>query len=373
MKYAFQGFKKKFLEGLSSFGLEDATILDIGCGRGECVAYLTEKTHAAKVFGIDPGLNENPMYSGVCLKGKRFQLLPTPAENSGLPASMIDIAFSLVSFEHLPHLDRTLAEINRILKPGGLFISFWYPIWSSRHGHHFMFWIPELAGLIEPWSHLYLSAEEMEYRLKEYLHPSVVGFVLRYIYKSPYLNRFPYENYMAAFRDMPLEQVYLKEIKTNPPTQDILECIPASMAPACRIGGFDVVFQRPDGTRVLTKETIDIFFEQVHSLEKKISPTSIDDQKINDLIRSAAGKVLVFARQEIQLNDTSMHIQDLERCEIVQGEVISGQLVPDYDLAIILQHSESNYAFTQAISHVIRAKRIVALDETGATMELPVS
>ncbi len=151
MKYAFQGFKKSFLDGLEQFDLENATLLDIGCGRGECVNYLAETTKVAKVYGVDPGLDDNPMYAGVTLQGEKFQLLSASAENTGLPDQSIDIVFSLVVFEHIPYLDETFNEIHRILKPGGVFVSFWYPLWTCHHGHHFLFWIPELTPLIEPW------------------------------------------------------------------------------------------------------------------------------------------------------------------------------------------------------------------------------
>lgn len=370
MNYAFQGFKKKFLDGLSIFNLKDATVLDIGCGRGECVNYLEQKAPVAKVYGIDPGLKDNPMYSGVTLTGDRFQLFPTSAECTGLPENKIDIAFSLVSFEHLPDIDRTLAEINRILKPGGIFVSFWYPIWSSRHGHHFMFWIPELTKLIDPWSHLYLSAEEMGCRLKKCLHPSSVRFVIRYIYESLYLNRLPYNRYIAAFRNMPLKQIHMKEIKTKPPSEKILKRLPSSLAQSCMVGGFDVVFQKVGGTKSYRNDSLDQFFEQVHSLEEKISPISLDDQRVIEITRTTSGRVLIFVRQEIFLKNPIRYFEDKQRWELVQGEIRPGQLVPNYDLAVILQNSNSNYAFTQAISHVIQANRILALDETGETLEI---
>jgi hypothetical protein len=35
-----------------------------------------------------------------------------------------------------------------------------------------------------------------------------------------------------------------------------------------------------------------------------------------------------------------------------------------------LHHSKSNFAFTQAISHLIKAKRVLALDEKGVKTEI---
>ena len=370
MKYAFQGFKKAFLDGLVGFGLDNATLLDIGCGRGECVTYLTEITRAAKVFGVDPGLIGNPMYAGASLQGERFQLLPASAERTGLADQSIDVIFSLVVFEHLPFLKETLDEFYRILKPGGLFISFWYPLWSSRHGHHFMFWIPEFAPLIEPWSHLLLTQEELRSHLKNYLHPSAVNYVIRYVYESPYLNRRPYRDYMEAFAGMPLERVYVKELITPTPPPEVLENLPEKLREGCRVGGFDVVFQRPGGSRQVSIDEIESFFAEVHRPAPKPDAVIIDNEKILGAIGETKESTLIFTRQEAKLADAEALHSQLSNCTLVEHELTPGQLNPKFDLAIILQSSDSNFAFTQAISHVIRAKRIIAVDEKGAVMEL---
>jgi hypothetical protein len=202
------------------------------------------------------------------------------------------------------------------------------------------------------------------------LHPSAVRFAIKYIYESPYLNRLSYDNYVAAFRDMRLKQIYLREIRTNSPPPEILKRLPSSLTQNYSVGGFDAIFQRPGGTRDVNKELIERFFKKIHNPKEKANPVYIDDQKIVNLARSINGKVLVFSRQEIQFNSPSNLTDNIQDWEVVLGRISPQQLVHDYDLAIILHHSESNFAFTQAISNVIRAKRIVALDETGATVEL---
>ncbi|MBN1546436.1 class I SAM-dependent methyltransferase [Trichloromonas sp.] len=370
MKYAFQGYKKAFLDGLGRFGLENATLLDVGCGRGECVTYLTETTKAAKVFGVDPGLNDNPMYAGASLQGESYQLFPASAENTGFPDQSIDVIFSLVVFEHLPFLKETLEEFYRILKPGGIFVSFWSPLWSSRHGHHFMFWIPELAPLLEPWSHLLLTQENLRAQLNDYLHPSAVDYVIRSIYESSALNRRPYRDYIDAFAEMSLERVYLKELMTQAPPPEVFDNLPIKFRDGCRVGGFDVVFQRPGGSRQVSIDEVEAFFAEVHKPVPKPDVIFIDNEKILGAIGKTKGGTLVFTRQEAQVADAEALRSQLSNFTLVEHELKPGQLIPKYDLAIILQSTESNFSFTQAISHVIRAKRIIAVDETGVVMEL---
>jgi ubiquinone/menaquinone biosynthesis C-methylase UbiE len=371
MKYAFQGYKKAFLDGLDRFGLANRTLLDIGCGRGECVAYLVETTKAAKVLGVDPGLDDNPMYAGAPLKGERFQLFPTSAENTGLPDQSIDIIFSLMVFEHLPFLKETLDEFYRILKPGGLFISSWYPLWSSRHGHHFMFWIAELSPLLEPWSHLLLTQDDLRSHLLNYLHPSAADYAIRSVHESPYLNRRPYRDYIDAFANMALDRIYLNKILTPAPSNEIFNILPEEMRDECRVGGFDVVFQRSGGERQINVDEVEAFFLDVHMPTPKSLPITIDNEKVLAAIGETKGITLIFTCQDAQLADPTGFRQLLPDCTLVEQKITPGQLTPKFNLAIILQKTDSNFAFTQAISHVIRAKCILAVDECGTVIELP--
>jgi SAM-dependent methyltransferase len=126
----------------------NARVLDYGCGAGEIVIDLRKR--GVKAFGcevfyeggdssgfIDPSLFEDVI--------KRMN--PGPR---GYAIPFDDNSFDLVInnqvMEHVEDLDGTLAEIHRVMKPGGMVLSL-FPIKSGwREGHceiPFLHWFPK--------------------------------------------------------------------------------------------------------------------------------------------------------------------------------------------------------------------------------------
>jgi SAM-dependent methyltransferase len=56
--------------------------------------------------------------------------------NSGFESDSFDYVVSHAAFEHVSYFDRAIAEIFRILRPGGKLVSSFGPIWSCKWGHH---------------------------------------------------------------------------------------------------------------------------------------------------------------------------------------------------------------------------------------------
>jgi ubiquinone/menaquinone biosynthesis C-methylase UbiE len=97
-----------------------ARVLDVGCGTG----VFAERLHLAlpnvRVWGVD-------LVPGMLQKGagrwRRHagQVLPVQGDSERLPFA--DGAFDFItcanSFHHYPHQDRAVAEMHRVLRPGG--------------------------------------------------------------------------------------------------------------------------------------------------------------------------------------------------------------------------------------------------------------
>lgn len=93
-----------------------APVLDIGCGDG----YFAQ---AALPTPIDAGIDPSPSALAECATLGIYRELK---QASGAKIPFPDATFSTVIsncvLEHIPPIDETLGEINRVLKPGGTFV-----------------------------------------------------------------------------------------------------------------------------------------------------------------------------------------------------------------------------------------------------------
>lgn len=103
------------------FGLErefyrDRRIVDIGCGpRGS----LEWADMVAERVGLDSLAAE---YREFGTDRHKMRYADAGAESIPFPDAYFDVASSFNSLDHVQNLDRAVAEIKRIVKPGGLFL-----------------------------------------------------------------------------------------------------------------------------------------------------------------------------------------------------------------------------------------------------------
>ncbi len=95
-------------------GWEAPRLLDLGCGRGGLVEQLG--LPLTQVVGVDPDM--------ASLQEHRLALPRAAGFSDALPfvADSFDLLFSSWLLEHLARPSRTLAEIHRVLRPGGKFV-----------------------------------------------------------------------------------------------------------------------------------------------------------------------------------------------------------------------------------------------------------
>lgn len=97
-----------------------ARILDVGCGDGQ-VARLAARGGAALVVGVDPTWNQIRIAAerggGVHVARSRADALPFANES-------FDAVVACLVFEHIRSVDAAIAEVARVLRPGGRFCFF---------------------------------------------------------------------------------------------------------------------------------------------------------------------------------------------------------------------------------------------------------
>lgn len=101
-------------------------VLDIGCGEGQLARLAAGLPGVRNVVGIDPTLSqleEARRRQGLVVAGKApVSYARGVAGALPLRNSSFDAAFACLVFEHIEGVDAALAEVGRVLRPGGTFL-----------------------------------------------------------------------------------------------------------------------------------------------------------------------------------------------------------------------------------------------------------
>jgi len=95
-------------------------ILDVGCGTGVFADRIREAIPRAEVWGVD--LSRGMLAEGVDRWRKHTgRVMPIQGDSERLPfaSGSFDALTCANSFHHYPHQDRAVAEMHRVLRPGG--------------------------------------------------------------------------------------------------------------------------------------------------------------------------------------------------------------------------------------------------------------
>jgi ubiquinone/menaquinone biosynthesis C-methylase UbiE len=101
-------------------GDQPQRLLDVGCGTGQFASRLRSVLPRVEVYAID-------LVSDMLVKGRhrwqqdQGQILAVQGESDRLPfpSGTFDIVTCANSFHHYPRQDRAIAEMRRVLRPGG--------------------------------------------------------------------------------------------------------------------------------------------------------------------------------------------------------------------------------------------------------------
>jgi len=97
-----------------------ARVLDVGCGDGQ-VSRLAWKLGAELVVGVDPTHNQ---ISVAHERGGGPAYVRGPAAKLPFADAAFDAVVACLVFEHIREVDAAIAEVARVLRPGGTFCFF---------------------------------------------------------------------------------------------------------------------------------------------------------------------------------------------------------------------------------------------------------
>ncbi len=106
--------------------IEGKSFLEIGCGSGRSIKYLTNHG-AAKVYGVDISavqIAEAERFNKTVIEEGKVELIKGRMEDK-LPIEQIDTVFSIYAIGWTADPETTLKHIFSYLKPGGAFIWSW--------------------------------------------------------------------------------------------------------------------------------------------------------------------------------------------------------------------------------------------------------
>ena len=185
------------------------SVLEIGCDpEGEFLKYLSTQRKLVKAVGVNPCMENN-------IELTEYSLLKEDACKLPFADNSFDRIISISVFEHVQNLDVALAEMYRVLRPGGYLFTEFGPIWSSVWGHHLWFYHGDAVRdwrntPIPPYAHLLMSEAELRsWCQKKYGDESLINKICDFVYRSDEQNRLFYSDYEDTISVSPFRVVFM--------------------------------------------------------------------------------------------------------------------------------------------------------------------
>jgi len=98
----------------------DKTVLEVGCGLGEGLNFLSRTVDAKSMIGLDLSA-QAVKRANASLSRKGLRYVQGDAENLPFEDGELDVVVNIESAHNYPDLEKFLREVVRVLKPGGWF------------------------------------------------------------------------------------------------------------------------------------------------------------------------------------------------------------------------------------------------------------
>ena len=190
-------YEEQILPLVAELGRGATSVLDVGTGEGQ-IARLLADAGAARVCGIDPTAAQ---VTEARRRGGSPHYLRADAAALPFPDSTFDLAVACLVFEHIEAVDRAIAEVGRVLEPGGRFLFLLnHPLLQTPDSG----WIDD--HVVDP--------PEQYWRIGPYLTESHVVEQVRKDVFIPFIHR-PLSRYVNALIDSDL--VLTRMLEPAPP------------------------------------------------------------------------------------------------------------------------------------------------------------
>jgi ubiquinone/menaquinone biosynthesis C-methylase UbiE len=107
----------------------DDDVLEIGHGPGGLIRLIAERTDAASIRGVDPSpemRDQASRHNRKAVRAGRLRFDLGTADRTGLPDSSVDRVVSVNNVAIWPDLDAAVAELHRVVRPGGTVVIAWH-------------------------------------------------------------------------------------------------------------------------------------------------------------------------------------------------------------------------------------------------------
>jgi len=115
------GIHESLADWVGGAGLEPKRILDVGCGTGALMRRMVERFPAAELTGVDVSPNMVAQARERLPKGLNVNFVEGPAEKLPFEDGQFDLVVTTICFHHWQSRVKGIAEVRRVLAPGGQF------------------------------------------------------------------------------------------------------------------------------------------------------------------------------------------------------------------------------------------------------------
>jgi ubiquinone/menaquinone biosynthesis C-methylase UbiE len=144
-------------------------VLDLGCGLGGKTVYLAERG-AGYLLGMDLlERNVRAARNFAATRGARnAEFVAGDAVSIPLRAASFDLIVSTDTFEHFARPEAALAEMTRVLRPGGKLVAVFGPFASPLGSHLY-------ETIFVPWCHVLFSRDCLAEAVREIARRRAIG------------------------------------------------------------------------------------------------------------------------------------------------------------------------------------------------------